>query len=320
MKLFSELCIMQLKNSITLKECADWLQNKFIGDENLRITGINEIHKVTPGDITFVDFEKYYNKALNSAATFIIINKEVACPEGKGLIFSDDPFRDYIKLVNRFSPFNPSLKHISDSASIGENTLLFPGVYIGNNCVIGKNCVLHPNVVLYDNTSIGNDVVIHANTVIGSDAFYFKDRKTHRDKMISCGRTIIHDHVEIGACCTIDKGVSGDTIIGEHTKMDNHIHIGHGVEIGKMCLFAGGVMIGGKTIIGNNVILWGQVGVSKDLLIEDDVIVLAQSGVGDNLKKGKKYFGSPAEDARKKMKEIAAAKNIVEIWEKMRNN
>ncbi|MFN0274391.1 MAG: UDP-3-O-(3-hydroxymyristoyl)glucosamine N-acyltransferase [Chitinophagales bacterium] len=310
---------MQLKEPISLKECAAFLGSKLSGDADMQIRGINEIHKVRRGDITFVDFEKYYNKALQSAATFIIINKEVECPQGKGLIFSDDPFRDYVKLVQRFSPFNPSLKNISNTAVIGENTLLFPGVYIGNNCIVGKNCVLHPNVVLYDNTIIGDDVVIHANTVIGADAFYFKDRKTHRDKMISCGRTIIHDHVEIGACVTIDKGVSGDTIIGEHTKMDNHIHIGHGVEIGKMCLFAGGVMIGGKTIIGNNVILWGQVGVSKDLVIEDNVTVLAQSGVGDNLKAGKKYFGSPADEARKKMKELAAAKNMVEIWEKMRN-
>lgn len=309
---------MHLKVPLSLKECADYLQQKFSGDALAQITGINEIHKVQAGDITFVDFEKYYNKALNSEATFIIINKEVECPPGKGLIFSDDPFRDYVKLVKRFSPFKPSLKNISDSAVIGENTLLFPGVYFGNNCIVGKNCVLHPNVVLYDNTIIGDNVIIHANSVIGADAFYFKDRKTHRDKMLSCGRTIIHDHVEIGACVTIDKGVSGDTIIGAHTKMDNHIHVGHGVEIGKMCLFAGGVMIGGKTIIGNNVILWGQVGVSKDLIIEDDVVVLAQSGVGDNLQKGKKYFGSPADEARKKMKELAAAKNMVEIWEKMR--
>ena len=136
--------------------------------------------------------------------------------------------------------------------------------------------------------------------------------------MISCGRTILHNDVEIGACVTIDRGVSGDTIIGEGTKMDNHIHIGHGVVVGKMCLFAGGVMIGGKTTIGNNVILWGQVGISKDLIIEDNVTVLAQSGVGMQLEKGKTYFGSPADEARKKMKELVAGKNMVEIWEKMR--
>ncbi|MBP9221942.1 MAG: UDP-3-O-(3-hydroxymyristoyl)glucosamine N-acyltransferase, partial [Chitinophagales bacterium] len=219
---------MQLKDPISLQDCASFLNCRFAGNGSDIITGINEIHKVVNGDLTFVDFAKYYDKALKSAATFIIINKEVDVPEGKGLLFSDDPFRDYVKLVKHFSPFNPSLKNVAKNAVVGEGTLLFPGVYIGNNCIIGKNCILHPNVVIYDNTIIGDNVIIHANTVIGADAFYFKNRKTHFDKMISCGRTILHNDVEIGACVTIDRGVSGDTIIGEGTKMDNHIHIGHG--------------------------------------------------------------------------------------------
>jgi len=311
---------MQLKTPISLVDCAGLLEAEFSGNGASMIGGINEIHKVVTGDITFVDHPKYYDKALNSAATFVIINKKVDVPEGKGLIFSDDPFRDYVKLVKHFSPFHPSLKNIADTAVVGEGTILFPGVYVGNNCIIGKNCIIHPNVVLYDNTIIGDDVVIHANTVIGADAFYFKKREHRFDKMISCGRTIIHDGVEIGACCTIDKGVSGDTIIGEQTKMDNHIHVGHGVEIGKMCLFAGQVGIGGKTIIGNNVIAWGQVGISKTLKIGDGVTILAQSGVGNDLEPGKTYFGSPAVEARKKWREIAAAKTMVEIWEKMRGS
>ncbi len=318
MKLFSEICSMKLKDPISLQECAGWLNCTFSGDANAMITGINEIHKVEAGDITFVDFQKYYNAALQSAATFVIINKEVECPAGKGLIFSDDPFRDYIRLVNRFSPFEPSLKNISDTAAIGEGTLLFPGVYVGNNCVIGKNCILHPNVVIYDNSVIGDNVVIHANTTIGSDAFYFKNRKTHFDKMISCGRVIIENDVEIGSGCTIDKGVSGDTIIGEGTKFDNAIHIGHGVVIGKMCLFAAGVMIGGKTVVGNNVTMWGQVGVSKTLHIGDNVTILAQSGVDKDLEGGKVYFGAPVMEARKKWKQMGALNMMVEEWEKGR--
>lgn len=102
------------------------LNATYAGNGDAHITGINEIHKVTSGDITFVDFHKYYDKALNSAATFVIINKEVECPEGKGLIFSDDPFRDYVKLVKHFAPFTPSLKNIADNAIVGEGTILFP--------------------------------------------------------------------------------------------------------------------------------------------------------------------------------------------------
>ncbi len=311
---------MHLKSPISLQDCAQLLTAEFTGNGNATITGINEIHKVIAGDITFVDHPKYYDKALNSAATFVIINKKVDCPDGKGLIFSDDPFTDYVKLVKHFSPFHPSLKYFADSAVVGEGTILFPGVYVGNNCIIGKNCIIHPNVAMYDNTIIGDDVIIHANTVIGSDAFYFKKRDDHFDKLESCGRVVIHNGVEIGACCTIDRGVSGDTIIGEQTKLDNHIHVGHGVEIGKMCLFAGQVGIGGKTLIGNNVIAWGQVGISKTLHIGNNVTILAQSGVGNDLEDGKTYFGSPAIEARKKWREIAAGKSMVEIWEKMRGN
>src|SRR5205085_2804736 len=135
--------------------------------------------------------------------------------------------------------------NISESATIGTGTVIQPGAFIGNNVVIGKNCLIHSNVSVYDHTEIGNDVIIHANTVIGSDAFYFKRRKDYYDKMLSCGRVIIHDRVEIGASCTIDKGVSGDTIIGEGTKIDNQVHIGHDTVIGKNCLFAAQVGIAG---------------------------------------------------------------------------
>ena len=137
------------------------------------------------------------------------------------------------------------------------------------------------------------------------------------DKLESCGRVIIEDNVEIGACCTIDKGVSGDTIIGMGTKFDNHIHIGHGAVIGKNCLFAAQVGVGGKAIIEDEVILWGQVGVSKDLTIGKGAIVYAQSGVAQTIEGGKIYFGSPVEDAKSKMKELNWVKRIPEIWEKL---
>jgi UDP-3-O-[3-hydroxymyristoyl] glucosamine N-acyltransferase len=163
-------------------------------------------------------------------------------------------------------------------------------------------------------------VIIQANTVIGADAFYFKRRKERAvqyDKLESCGRVIIEDDVEIGAGCTIDKGVSGDTIVGQGTKLDNHVHIGHGAVIGKNCLFAAQVGIGGKAIIEDEVILWGQVGVSKDLVIGKGAVVYAQSGVADTIPGGKIYFGSPVQDAKEKMRELNWVKRIPEMWEKL---
>jgi len=313
---------MKFNAPIPVTEIAAYIGAELEGNDQQMATGINEIHKVTPGDISFVDFEKYYDKCLRSAATIIIINKKVDCPPGKTLLVLPDPFSAYVKIVKRFRPFEPATKPISDTAVIGKDTIIQPNVFIGNHVTIGENCLIHPNVTIYDHTVIGNNVIIHAGTVIGADAFYFKkraDREVMYDKMESCGRVIIEDDVEIGAGCTIDKGVSGDTIIGRGTKFDNMIHIGHGTIIGRNCLFAAQVGIGGKAHIEDNVILWGQVGVSKDLTIGKGAVVLAQSGVPGSLEGGKTYFGTPVDDARVKMKEVAWLKRIPEIWEKLKN-
>jgi UDP-3-O-[3-hydroxymyristoyl] glucosamine N-acyltransferase len=314
---------MKFEQPVAVEWLAAFTGAKLLGDATQLATGINEIHKVTPGDISFVDFEKYYNASLNSAATIIIINKEVDCPTGKTLLVTDDPFSAYVKIVKRFRPFEPATQMISDTAIIGEGTHLQPGVFIGNNVTIGKNCLIHPNVTIYDHSVIGDNVIIHAGCVIGADAFYFKrrrEREIQYDKLESCGRVIIHNDVEIGAGTTIDKGVSGDTIIGAGTKLDNHIHIGHGAVIGRNCLFAAQVGIGGKTIIEDEVILWGQVGVSKDLTIGRGAVVMAQSGVPASIDGGKTYFGSPVGDARPKMRELAWIRRIPELWEKVYGN
>jgi UDP-3-O-[3-hydroxymyristoyl] glucosamine N-acyltransferase len=308
---------MKFDKAIPVKEIANRIGATLLGDENILATGINEIHKVTPGDISFVDFEKYYNVCLQSAATIIIINKAVEVPNGKALLVVDDPFSAYTAIVKDHRPFIPATAMVSEDAIIGAGTVIQPGVSIAHHVQIGKNCIIHPNVTIYEHTIIGDNVIIHANSVIGADAFYFKrrsDRELMHDKMLSCGRVIIENDVEIGACCTIDKGVSGDTIIGAGSKFDNMVHVGHGVVIGKNGLFAAQVGIGGKVIIEDNVTLWGQVGVQKDLRIEKGVSVLGKSGVGQTLKAGKTYFGAPAEEALTKKKELAWIKRIPEMW------
>ena len=311
---------MQLDAPIPVQWIARFIGAKLTGDAEQMATGINEIHKVQPGDISFVDFEKYYDKCLNSPATVIIINKEVPAPQGKTLLVCADPFSAYVSLVKHFRPFVPSAKMISDSANIGEGTHIQPGVFVGNHVRIGNGCLIHPNVTIYDNSIIGNNVIIHAGTVIGADAFYFKRRKerdVQYDKLESCGRVIIEDDVEIGALCTIDKGVSGDTIIGRGTKLDNHIQVGHGTIIGRNCLIASQVGIAGKAHIQDEVILWGQVGVNKDLTIGKGAVVYAQSGVPASIEGGKVYFGSPVEEAREKMKELGWIRRIPALWEKV---
>jgi UDP-3-O-[3-hydroxymyristoyl] glucosamine N-acyltransferase len=287
----------------------------FIGKEDFLVTGINEIHKVEVGDLTFVDHPKYYDKALGSPASVIIINRQVPCPEGKCVIFSDNPFRDYNILTRHFRPFVTSANSISDNVIIGTDTVIQPGVFIGNSVKIGSNCIIHSNVSIYDNVEIGNNVIIHSNAVIGADAFYYQRTAEGNIKMYSCGTVIIKDNVEIGACCTIDRGVSAETIIGEGSKLDNHVHVGHDTIIGKNCLFAAQVGISGVVTIGDNVILWGQVGVQKDLTIGDGAVVLGQSGIAKSLEGNKVYFGSPTREAKAKMKEIAMIKKLPEVME-----
>ncbi|TAH42598.1 MAG: UDP-3-O-(3-hydroxymyristoyl)glucosamine N-acyltransferase [Bacteroidetes bacterium] len=309
---------MKFQNEISLDALAELTGSRVIGHGNALVSGINEIHKVEVGDITFVDHPKYYAKALQSMATFVIINKEMPAPEGKSLLLSDDPFLAYNTIVRKYRVFERSHELISPGARIGEGSIIQPGTFVGHHVTIGKNCLIHSNVSIYDHTVIGDDVIIHANTVIGADAFYFKRRPEGYDKMITCGRVLIHDKVEIGACCTIDKGVSGDTIIGAGTKMDNMVHIGHDTVIGKNCLFAGQVGIAGVVIIEDDVILWGQVGVQKDLTIGKGAVVLGKSGVPKSLEGGKTYFGAPTQDARDKMKELAFIKQLPDIIEKLK--
>lgn len=311
---------MKFDQPVTLQWIAKHIDAELVGDENALATGINEIHRVEVGDLVFVDHPKYYDKCLQSAATFIIINKKVDCPDGKALLVVDNPFEAYCKIVKHFRPFAPSNKMISDSAIIGENTYLYPNVYIGNHVTIGKNTIIHPNVTILDYCVIGDNVIIQAGTVIGSDAFYYntkKDREVWYKKMPSCGRVVIEDDVEIGAGCTIDRGVSHDTVLGAGTKVDNMIHIGHDTVVGKNCLFAAQVGVAGAAEIGNGVILWGQVGVSKTLTIGDNAVVLAQSGVPSSLEGGKTYFGTPSENAKEKMKELVWVKRIPQLWEKV---
>lgn len=300
-----------------LKEIAAFINAPFVGNEHHLVTGFNEIHRVGPGDAVFVDHPKYYDKALNSAATTIIINKEVECPAGKALIIHPEPFTAFNQLTAHFLPRQYSQQLVSPTARIGKNTIIMPGCFIGHNVTIGDNCILHPNVVVYDHCRIGDGVTIHANTTIGSDAFYFKKRATSFEPLYTCGNVVIQDEVVIGSNCTIDKGVSSDTVIGRASILDNQVHVGHDVEIGEMCLFAAQVGIAGACKIGNRVTVWGQVGISSDITIEDGATILAQSGLGENVKAGQTYFGSPAGPAREKMRELFAAKQLPDLIKKL---
>ena len=302
---------MKFPQTYTLKQIATIINSSFVGDEDFPVLGMNEIHIVEEGDIVFVDHPKYYDKALQSKATIILINKQVECPKGKALLISDDPFRDFNKLTEFFKPFQKSTSLIAPSAQIGENTIIQPGAFIGNNVKIGDNCIIHSNVIIYDDCIIGNNVNIHAGTILGADAFYYKKRPEGFDRLKSGGRVVIQDNVDLGALCTIDRGVSGDTTVKKGTKIDNQVHIGHDTVIGEKCLIASQVGIAGCVVIEDEVTIWGQVGMTSGITIGKKAVILAQSGISKSLDGEQTYFGYPAEEARKKYKEMAGIKNLL---------
>ena len=302
---------MRFPQPYTLKQIATIINAKYIGDDDFSVLGMNEIHVVQPGDIVFVDHPKYYDKALQSKATIVLINKEVECPEGKALLISDDPFRDFNKLTDFFKPFVKAFSLVAPTAVIGKNTIIQPGAFIGNNVKIGKNCLIHSNVSVYDDCVIGDNVTIHAGTVLGADAFYYKKRTEGFDKLKSGGRVVIEDNVDLGALCTIDRGVTGDTTIKKGTKIDNQVHIGHDTVVGEKCLIASQTGIAGCVVIEDEVTIWGQVGMTSGITIGKKAVILAQSGVSKSLEGNQTYFGYPAGEAREKYREMSALKQLI---------
>lgn len=305
---------MKLPRTYTLGEIADLSTCAPVGPDDHKITGINEIHVVEEGDIVFVDHPKYYEKALNSAATTIIIDKKVETPRGKALLIHEKPFDAFNFLTRHFMP---AQEWGLSEAEIHPSAKVAPGVVMGKNVVIGANSIIHPNVVIYDNVKIGEGVEIHANSVIGGHAFYYKKTEEYT-KMFSCGGVLIEAKAEIGAGCTIDKGVTGTTVIGRGTKLDNLVHVGHDTVIHPNCLIAAQVGIAGCVTIEEGVTLWGQVGVRSDITIGKNAVVLAQTGVSKGLSGGKTYFGSPVAESREKLKDLANTRKIPYILDELK--
>lgn len=310
---------MQLTPPLSLKQLAGIIQVEYEGDPDYPISGINEIHMVQPGDLTFVDHPKYYDKALNSPASGILIDKKIPPPAGKVMLYSKDPFSDFVALIRKFRPFEPASGLISPTAIIGQHTIIQPGAFIGNHVVIGDHCIIHPNVTIYDHCVIGNHVVLHSGTVIGADGLYYKRRPGGWDKLVSGGRVILEDHVELGACCAVDRGSTGDTRIGQGTKIDNLVHIAHDVVIGKNCLIAGQSGVAGCVVIEDDVIIWGQSGIQKNVRIGRGAAIMGKSVVTKSVEGGKSYLGFPAIPLREALKEAAHVRRIPQLFAMLKN-
>ncbi|SMP02765.1 UDP-3-O-[3-hydroxymyristoyl] glucosamine N-acyltransferase [Desulfurobacterium pacificum] len=325
------------------KELAQILGCQLLGNENVEINSISEIQNAEEGDLTFLTNPKYKKYLEKTKASAIIVEKPIKGLEITQLI-CEEPYVAFAKALSIFYPEDLPSPHISpkatisasakvgnncyigdnvvieENAVIGDNVILFPGVYIGKNSKVGDNSVIFPNVVIYHNVKIGNWVRIHAGSVVGSDGFgyAFSKKEMKVFKVPQTGGVVIEDFVEIGANTTIDRGTIGDTVIGEGTKIDNLVQIGHNVKIGKYCFIVSQVGISGSTKIGDFVTLAGKVGVAGHIEIASNVTVGAKSGVTKSIKEPGVYAGFPVKPYREWRKIQALVDRLPEIYEKIK--
>ncbi len=296
---------MKLRHPIPVQTLAARLAARLIGSAEQSATGINELHWAEAGDIIFVDYEKYYRPALDSPATIILIDKETDCPAGKTLLVVDDPFTAYNSIVLAERPLRlADVAGVHPSVTIGEGSYVEAGALVGADATIGRDCLICAGAVIREGCRIGNEVIIRSGAVIGSEAFYFKKTPQGRVAWRSGGTVVLEDRVEIGPNCTIARGISSETRIGAGTKLDALVQIGHDVKIGRDCLIVSQVGIAGNTVLGDRVSVMGQAGIAQNLHIGDDATILAKAGLGKNVPAGQSFFGIPAEEARKAMRNL----------------
>ena len=332
-----------MMKSISIKEAAQIVSGKLIGDENLRLSGIASLSDATSKDISFAVNERLKEKVERSKAGAFLLPENWPNEINKPAILVKDPYLGYALLAQYFfdKPFEKKGIHqsavigkgceISENVSIGPNVVIgnnvkieglvtiHPGVVIGNNCKIGEGSEIFPNVVIYEGCRIGKRVRIHGGAVIGADGFGYAQGPHGMVKIPQVGTVIIEDDVEIGANSTIDRAAFGETRIGKGTKIDNLVMIAHNCQIGAHCAIVSQVGISGSTKVGSGVMLAGQVGIVGHIEIGDGVKVGAKSGVPNSVPAGQIVSGIPAMPHRKWLRVINSMKRLPELIKDVRN-
>ncbi len=327
--------------SWTLKEIAELVDGKIIGDENIIITGIAGIKEAREGDITFVANSRYKSLMDKTKASAIIVSHGVV-NNHRPLIWTKDPYLAFTKVMrllngNEVSPpkgIHPTAvigknvdfgKDISiqayviidDEAKIGDRVILHPHVYIGRQTKIGEETIIYPNVTVRERISIGKRAVIHSGTVIGSDGFGFASVKGKHHKVPQVGTVIVEDDVEIGANVTIDRATIGKTVIGKGTKIDNLVQIAHNVEIGEDSIIVAQVGISGSATLGRGVTMAGQSGATGHIVIGDNTKVAAKAGVTKSIPPNSIVSGFPAKPHDKEKRIKACLQKLPELLKRL---
>jgi len=310
--------------NLSIKEIAEIIQARVIGDYNFEINGVSSFDDAAPHDLTFACEQSYLSRLDQIQAGAVIVpdsffpeNLKDQTSFNSILLVSKNPKLSFFKILELFYPAKPLTPFIHPSAIIasksipgkgaridanvfigedviiGKHVHIMPNVYIGDGCCLGDHIVIKPNVTLMEGSVLGSHVIIHSGSVIGSDGYGFAQNEGAHEKLAHTGHVKMGDHVEIGACNTIDRGTLGVTRIGNGVKTDNLVHIAHNVTIGDNTLVVAQVGIAGSTCIGKNVIIAGKAGISGHLHIGDSVIVGPYAGVSKNVPENEIVSGIP---------------------------
>lgn len=325
---------------LLLSDLAERLGLELKGEDR-PVNGVNTLEHAGPQEISFLASSKYLDQLASCRAAAVILTADMADRVTTALV-SDNPYLHFARSVQLFARPQGSFTGQSDLAfvhpeatvaddvtiypnvfvgrgvSVGSGTVLFSGVYLGEDSVVGAGCTLYPNVVVMSSSAIGNNVIIHGGAVIGSDGFGFAEAVAGREKIPQIGRVIIEDDVEIGAATTIDRAALGETRIGKGTKIDNLVQIGHNVQVGENSVIVAQVGIAGSAKLGRNVILAGQVGVAGHLEIGDNCRVGAKSGVAKSIPAGTDIIGFPPMKGRQYLRYATVAPKLPEMHRQLK--
>lgn len=323
--------------SATVGELAGLVQGEVQGDAGLVIRAARPLDEAAAGEITFVENQGHAPLLHGSQASAAVVPAGISA-NGITMIRVADPLSAFVAIVRRLqgrpepahhgidakASLHPTAKLgpdvsvypfavVGERATVGARCRIHSGAVVGRDCRLGDDVTLYPNVVLYDGTVLGHRVTIHANAVVGADGFGYRPVGGRHAKVPQLGHVDLGDDVEVGACTTIDRGTFKATRVGEGTKIDNLVQVGHNCQLGRHNLIVSHVGIGGSSATGDYVVIAGQAGIVDHVRLGDCVTVGAQAGVTKDVAAGQHLFGTPARLKRDQMRILALLEKLPEI-------
>jgi UDP-3-O-[3-hydroxymyristoyl] glucosamine N-acyltransferase len=324
----------------TLSDIANLLNVPPPADGKRAITGIATLEEAGPTELSFLGSDTYLKQFAVTRAAAVVVQKRVKLRDAASVpvFIVEDADLAIAKILDLFAPavprppigLDPSARieptaqvgsdvsigynvYIGNRTKIGPGCVLHPHVYIGDDVTLGDNCEFFPNVVIRERITIGSRVIIHAGSVLGTDGFGYRWDGTKHAKIPQIGTVTIEDDVEIGSCVCIDRAKFSDTRVGQGTKIDNLVQIGHNVQIGAHCIVVGQVGLAGSVVLGTGVVLGGQSAVRDHVTLGDGSMVAACSAVAEDVDPKTIVSGLPALPHRQTLREQAALRRLPDL-------